>query len=90
MAGADTGYLRRGDPRCKKRPTRKAVGGGGGGGRVLYTSGPVLSAPVWYIYSIVTVTSFWGGRGGRSNPLTPPPLCTPMHIELVGINKLLY
>ena len=58
-ARADTGEGFTGQTRDMKS------GGGGGGG--LYASGP-LSTPVRYTYSVVKVTSLWGG-----DPSTPPP-----------------
>ena len=55
-------HNRRGsDPRYEKRR--------GGGG--LYASGP-LSTPVRYTYSMVNVTSLWGGDPSTP-PLPPPP-----------------
>ena len=47
--------------------TRDTKSGGGGGEGGLYASDP-LSTPVRYTYSMVKVTSLWGGE-----PSTPPP-----------------
>ena len=60
---------------------RKAEVGGGGGGGGLYASDP-LSTPVRYTYSMVKVTSLWGG-----DPSTPPPPTSPLCVEYGTLSR---